>query len=89
MEELFPGTNKAIFASARDGGYSRSIRASEKTQDASGAAAALTVKPLPEIDMTRRLLDSNPMYIIESLLILKSDKKAGKLDIYNALRRIS
>jgi hypothetical protein len=84
LEELFPGTSEAILAGARDGGYSRSM----KTAEAQNAVSALTVKPPPETSMTRRLFDSNPMYIIESLLMVKSGKKIEKLDVYNALRRI-
>ncbi|MDR2097944.1 MAG: hypothetical protein LBP37_05425, partial [Spirochaetaceae bacterium] len=85
LRELFPYTREAILDSARSGGYSRSI----ETADTPDPQAALTIKPLAEINMTPRLLASSPKYIIESLLVLKSDKRAKKLDVYNALRRIS
>jgi hypothetical protein len=85
LEELFPGTKEAVLNSARNGTYSRSL----KTAANIDIDAYLAIKPLAEINLTRRLMDAEPLYIIESLLMIKNDKPAGKLDVYNALRKIS
>jgi hypothetical protein len=50
---------------------------------------AFTVKPAGEINAARRVLQSSPLYVIESLLILKNDKPVTKTGIYNALRKIN
>jgi hypothetical protein len=80
LEELFPKTDTAILKSARDQGYSCSVNTRE--------TYSLTIKPIDEINIARPVLQSSPLYIIESLLMLKNDKPVTKLDIYNALCRI-
>jgi hypothetical protein len=81
LDELFPDTGAAILKSARDGGYSYSMKSS--------GPESLTVKAVDEIDISRPVLESSPLYLIESLLILKTDKPVTKLGIYNALCRIN
>ncbi|MDR0685326.1 MAG: hypothetical protein LBF83_09405 [Spirochaetaceae bacterium] len=81
LDELFPNTGAAILERARGEGYSYSVKAREPY--------SLTIKPVDEINISRPVLESSPMYIIESLLILENDKPVTKLDIYNALRGIT
>jgi hypothetical protein len=81
LDELFPNTGRAILEKAREKGYSYSINAREPY--------GLTIKPIDEINIARPILQSSPLYIIESLLMLENDKPVTKLDIYNALCRIN
>jgi hypothetical protein len=81
LEVLFPGTDTAILNAARDGGYSRPIRTADDS--------TFTVKPTDEISAVFSVKQTSPLYIIESLLVLKNDKPVTKLDVYNALHKIS
>jgi hypothetical protein len=81
LAELFTGTDAAILESAREGGYSHSMKDS--------GPGSLTVRPIDEINISRYVLQSSPPYIIESLLVLKNDRAVTKLDVYNALCRIN
>jgi hypothetical protein len=81
LAELFPNTGKAILESARDHGYSYSMKVN--------GPYSLTIAPIDEISIARPVLQSEPLYIIESLLMLKNDRPVTKLNIYNALCRIS
>jgi hypothetical protein len=81
LDQLFPNTGAAILKSARGQGYSYSVNAK--------GPYSLTIKPVDEINIARPVLQSSPLYIIESLLMLTGDKPVTKLDIYNALCRIS
>jgi hypothetical protein len=83
LDDLFPDTGGAVLKQAREGGYSRSI----KTAGVSNPD--FTVKPVDEINDARSILQYSPVYVIESLLILKNDKNVTKVDIYNALRKIN
>ncbi|MDR1256983.1 MAG: hypothetical protein LBJ86_04495 [Spirochaetaceae bacterium] len=81
LESLFPGTDAAVLQAARQGGYSHSIRTAD--------GAAFNVNPTGEIGAAFTVKQTSPLYIIENLLVLKNDNPVTKLDIYNALRRIS
>jgi hypothetical protein len=81
LESLFPGTDPAVLKAAREGGYSRPVRAAD--------SADFTIRPVNEISAAFSVKQTSPLYIIESLSVLKNDKPVSKLDIYNALRRIS
>jgi hypothetical protein len=81
LDELFPNTGAAILGRAREKGYSYSMKARE--------TYSLTIKPIDEINIAQPVLQSSPLYIIESLLMLKNDKPVTKLDIYNALCRVN
>jgi hypothetical protein len=81
LETLFPGTDAAVLKAARSGGYSHPIKTT--------GGAAFTVKPVNEISAVFSVKQASPLYIIESLLVLKNDRPVTKLDVYNALRRIS
>ncbi|MDR2803148.1 MAG: hypothetical protein LBB22_02525 [Treponema sp.] len=83
LEELFPSASKAALKMAREDGYSRSMKVDKD------AGAVLTVKPVDEISMIQDVLRVSPLYVIESLLVLKNDKYVEKHDIYNALCKIS
>jgi hypothetical protein len=85
IEELFPDTSEAILQKARNGAYSHSIRAASSGE----AAAAITIKPVGGISIDWNRFKGAPVNIIENLLLLKSDNPVTKLDIYNALCKIS
>jgi hypothetical protein len=77
FESLFEGTDEAVLEEARGAGYSQAV------EDVS----ALAVKPLAEINMVKRALETEPSYLIESLSVI--NKAAAKLGIYNALLKVS
>jgi hypothetical protein len=84
IEELFPDVSETILQKARNGGYSRSIKASSSSE----LAATLTIKPVGNISIDRNRFKDAPVNIIENLLLLKNDKPVTKLDVYNALCKI-
>jgi hypothetical protein len=84
IEGLFPDTDETILQKARNGGYSRSIKAASSTE----MAAALTIKPAGAINIDWNRFKGAPVNIIENLLLLKNNKPVTKLDIYNALCKI-
>lgn len=77
LESLFAGTDAAVLEEARDTGYSRAV----------GDASGLAVRPLAELSMLKRALETEPSHLIESLSVI--NKAASKLGIYNALLKIS
>ncbi|MDR0382983.1 MAG: hypothetical protein LBH50_03255 [Spirochaetaceae bacterium] len=81
LDELFPGTDAAVLKAAQAGGYSHSIRTAD--------GDAFTIKPSGEISASFSVTRTSPSNVIESLLIIKTDRPVTKLDIYNALHRIS